>query len=77
MCSIFMDQNKVQRKAAVKGSPSLSDPIPPPETLGGLLQEDAAQLDPLGGNCVSFHWGAHPFGMLLTHELPAWNDLYL
>lgn len=48
-----------------------------PETLGGLLREDAAQLGPLVGNCVSFHWGAHPFGMLLTHELPAWNDLYL
>lgn len=77
MCAIFMDQSKVQRKAAVKGSPSLSDPIPPPETLGGLLWEDTAQLSSLVGNGVSFHWDAHPFAMLLTHELPAWNDLYL
>lgn len=77
MYAIFMDQSKVQRKAAVKGSPSLSDPIPPPETLGGLLQKTLLNSCPLVGNCVSFHWDAHPFGMLLTHELPAWNDHYL
>lgn len=80
MCAIFMDQSKVQRKAAVKGSPSLSDPIPPPETLGGLRRttaEDTAQLLSPCGKCVSFHWDTHPFGMLLTHELPAWNDHYL
>lgn len=39
MCAIFMDQSKVQRKKAVKGSPSLSDAIPLSETLGGLQWE--------------------------------------
>lgn len=59
MCAIFMDQSKVQRKAAVKGSPSLSDPIPPPETLGGLLREDTAQLP--CGKLRQFSLGCPPF----------------
>ena len=36
MCALFMDQSKVQRKEAVKTSPSLSGPIQAPETPAGL-----------------------------------------
>lgn len=76
MC-YFHGPEQGTKKSSSQGKPITVRSNPTPETLGGLLQEDAAQPGPLGGNCVSFHWGAHPFGMLLTHELPAWNDFYL
>lgn len=77
MCAIFMDQSKVQRKAEVKGSPSLSDQVPPPRPWKEYCGETLLNSCSLLGNCVSFHWDAQPFGMLLTHELPACDDLYL
>lgn len=61
MCAIFMDQSKAQRKATVKGSPSLSDPIPPPRDPGRTTAEDTAQLLSPCGKLCQFSLGCPPF----------------
>lgn len=78
MCALFMDQCKVQRKEAVKTSPSLSDPIQAPEIPGGLEQEGFySTLVPLQETVSVFIVIPNLFGILLTSELPYWNDFYL